>query len=389
MKIAIVHDDLVRKGGAEQVALSFHNAFPGAPIYTLTYDPDNTYPEFKDCDIRTSLFGRMIRSEKNMKRFFFPLGVLAMQRLDLKGYDVILQSTTHCAKYIKTDANAIVITYCHNPFRLVWSTESYDKVNHAGKLEKNVIKKVIAVLKEIDVTSAKRTDWFITNAREVVQRINRAYHPLKPITVINPPVKCKNFYVSNSLSDYFLVVSRFETYKKVDLVIEAFNDMPDKKLVIVGKGSREKQVKENAGGNITFLSDLGVSDLARLYANCKAFIFPQHEDYGITPLEANSSGRPVIAYGKGGVLDTMIPYDKDSLKSTAIFFEHQTKESLTAAIELFEDLEFDPVFIREHAEIFDESCFIEKIRAFVASKYPVPKGLNDDLYDDKTIGVAV
>jgi glycosyltransferase involved in cell wall biosynthesis len=389
MKIAIVHDDLVRKGGAEQVALSFHNAFPGAPIYTLTYDPDNTYPEFKDCDIRTSLFGRMIRSEKNMKRFFFPLGVLAMQRLDLKGYDVILQSTTHCAKYIKTDANAIVITYCHNPFRLVWSTESYDKVNHAGKLEKNVIKKVIAVLKEIDVTSAKRTDWFITNAREVVQRINRAYHPLKPITVINPPVKCKNFYVSNSLSDYFLVVSRFETYKKVDLVIEAFNDMPDKKLVIVGKGSREKQVKENAGGNITFLSDLGVSDLARLYANCKAFIFPQHEDYGITPLEANSSGRPVIAYGKGGVLDTMIPYDKDSLKSTANFFEHQTKESLTAAIELFEDLEFDPVFIREHAEIFDESCFIEKIRAFVASKYPVPKGLNDDLYDDKTIGVAV
>jgi glycosyltransferase involved in cell wall biosynthesis len=389
MKIAIVHDDLVRKGGAEQVALSFHNAFPGAPIYTLTYDPDNTYPEFKDCDIRTSLFGRMIHSEKNMKRFFFPLGVLAMQRLDLKGYDVILQSTTHCAKYIKTDANAIVITYCHNPFRLVWSTESYDKVNHAGKLEKNVIKKVIAVLKEIDITSAKRTDWFITNAREVVQRINRAYHPLKPITVINPPVKCKNFYVSNSLSDYFLVVSRFETYKKVDLVIEAFNDMPDKKLVIVGKGSREKQVKENAGGNITFLSDLGVSDLARLYANCKAFIFPQHEDYGITPLEANSSGRPVIAYGKGGVLDTMIPYDKDSLKSTAIFFEHQTKESLTAAIELFEDLEFDPVFIRAHAETFDESCFIEKIRAFVASKYPVPKGLNDDLYDDKTIGVAV
>jgi glycosyltransferase involved in cell wall biosynthesis len=389
MKIAIVHDDLVRKGGAEQVALSFHNAFPKAPIYTLTYDPDNTYPEFKDCDIRTSMFGRMIRSEKNMKRFFFPLGVLAMQRLDLNGYDVILQSTTHCAKYVKIDANAIVITYCHNPFRLVWSTESYDKVNHAGMLEKNVIKKVIAVLKEIDINSAKRTDWFITNAREVVQRIRRAYTPLRPVAVINPPVKCRNFYVSNSLSDYFLVVSRFETYKKVDLVIDAFNDMPDRKLVIVGKGSREKEIKGHAGGNITFLSDLGVDDLARLYANCKAFIFPQHEDYGITPLEANSSGRPVIAYGKGGVLDTMIPYDKDSLKSTAVFFEHQTKESLKEAIELFEELEFDPAFIRAHAETFDESCFIEKIQAFVVSKYREHKGLSDDLYDDKTIGVAV
>ena len=389
MKIAIVHDDLVRKGGAEQVALSFHNAFPWAPIYTLAYDPDNTYPEFGDCDIRTSMFGRVIRSERNMKLLFFPLGVLAMQRLDLSGYDVILQSTTHCAKYIKTDANALVITYCHNPFRLVWSTESYDKVNNAGQLQKDIIKRVIAFLKEIDINSAKRTDWFITNAQEIVGRIKQAYHPSKPITVINPPVKCKNFYVSNSLSDYYLVVSRFETYKKVDLVIEAFNEMPDKKLVIVGKGSREKEIKRIAGGNITFLSNLGVDDLARLYANCKALIFPQHEDYGITPLEANSSGRPVIAYGKGGVLDTMIPYDKDSLKSTAIFFEHQTKEALTKAVELFEALDFDPAFIRAHAETFDESRFIEKIKAFVESKYREHKGLGNDLYDDKTIGVAV
>lgn len=388
MKIAIVHDDLVRKGGAEQVALSFHNAFPGAPIYTLTYDPDNTYPEFRDCDVRTSLFGRVIQSEKNMKRFFFPLGVLAMQRLDLSEYDVILQSTTHCAKYVKTNAHALVITYCHNPFRLVWSTESYDKVNLASSLQKNVIKKVIAFLKEIDISSAKRTDWFITNAQEVVQRIARAYSPLKPVTVINPPVKCRNFYVSNSLSDYYLVVSRFETYKKVDLVIEAFNDMPEKKLVIVGKGSREKEVKAHAGGNVTFLSDLGVGDLARLYANCKAFIFPQLEDYGITPLEANSSGRPVIAYGMGGILDTMIPYDQDSLKSTAVFFEHQTKESLTRAIELFEELEFDPAFIRAHAETFDERRFIEKIKAFVSEKYLEHKGLNGKLFD-KPIGVAV
>jgi glycosyltransferase involved in cell wall biosynthesis len=389
MKIAIVHDDLVRKGGAEQVALSFHNAFPDAPIYTLTYDPDNTYSEFKECDIRTSWFGRVISSEKNMKRYFFPFGVMAMQRLNLNGYDVILQSTTHCAKYVKTDVNSIIITYCHNPFRLVWSTESYDKINHMGKIKTNILKKVIAVLKEIDTNSAKKTHWFITNAQEVVQRIKLAYNPIRPITVINPSVKCKNFYVSNSLSDYFLVVSRFESYKKVDLVIEAFNHMPDKKLVIVGKGSREKEIKENAGSNITFLGGLGADDLARLYANCKSFIFPQLEDYGITPLEANASGRPVIAYGKGGVLDTMIPYVDNSLKSTAIFFEQQTKESLIEAIELFEELEFDPSFIRAHAETFDESCFVEKIRSFVENKYLESKKINTDLRDNKAIEVTV
>lgn len=369
MKIAIVHDDLVRKGGAEQVALSFHNAFPNAPIYTLAYDANHTYPEFKDCDIRTSWFGQFIKSEKYMKLLFYPMGVLAMQQLDLSDYDVILQSTTHCAKYIKTAPHTLVITYCHNPFRLVWDTESYAKVNEAGKLKRSVYGKVISILRDIDKASAKRTNWFITNAQEVVHRIQQAYAPDNEIAVINPPVKCKNFYVSNSVADYYLVVSRFESYKKVDLVIDAFNKMPDKKLVIVGKGSREKEIKENAGNNITFLTGLDADDLAKLYANCKAFIFPQLEDYGITPLEANASGRPVIAYGKGGVLDTMIPFKSDSLKSTAVFFNEQTVPALKNAIEQFEQLEFDPAFLRAHAQSFDESCFVEKIRSFVLSKY--------------------
>lgn len=369
MKIAIVHDDLVRKGGAEQVALSFHNAFPDAPIYTLAYDANNTYPEFKDCNIITSRFGQYIKSEKSMKLFFYPLGVLAMQRLDLSDYDVILQSTTHCAKFVQTADDALVITYCHNPFRLVWDTESYAKVTHANPLKRAAYGKVISILKKIDIESAKRTDWFITNAQEVVHRIKNAYNPANEITVINPPVKCKNFYVSQSVSDYYLVVSRFESYKKVDLVIETFNQMPDKKLVIVGKGSREKEIKENAGSNITFLTGLDAADLARLYANCKAFIFPQLEDYGITPLEANASGRPVIAYGKGGVLDTMIPFKSDASRATAVFFDEQTVPALTNAVNLFEQLEFNPDFLRAHAQSFDESCFVEKIRSYVLSKY--------------------
>jgi glycosyltransferase involved in cell wall biosynthesis len=384
MKIAIVHDDLVRKGGAEQVALSFCYAFPEAPVYTLAYDAENTYPEFKPFDIRVSWFGRLVKNEVAMKRYYFPLGVMAMQQMDLTQYDVILQSTTHCAKYVKVSPDALVITYCHNPFRLVWSSESYESVQSAGALKKQILSKIIATLKSIDLKAAQRTDWFVTNAREVVKRIHTAYQPAREITVINPPVKCKNFYVASSVGDYYLVVSRFESYKKVDLVIDAFNEMPDKKLVIVGRGSREKELKQSAGKNITFLSGLGAEDLARLYANCIAFIFPQLEDYGITPLEANASGRPVIAYGKGGVLDTMIPYTNNALKATAIFFDKQTKDDLKSAIKKLDGLDFDPQFIRKHAESFDEHCFVEKIRAYVIGKYLENKGVSAEFYPGPT-----
>jgi glycosyltransferase involved in cell wall biosynthesis len=369
MKIAIVQDEIVRKGGAEQVALSFHNAFPDAPIYTLNYNAKSSYPEFKLCNIKTSWFGRYIKSEKNLKRFFFPFGIIAMKQLYLKGFDVVLQSTTHCAKYVKTDPQTIVITYCHTPFRLVWNPDSYEQVNGAGSIKRKVFDVIISMLKNIDKQSSIRTDYFLTNSKTVVPRIQEAYNPSKAVTVINPSVKCENFFVSDVVGDYYLVVSRFEYYKKVDLVIQTFNTMPEKKLIIVGKGSREKQLREMAGDNVTFLSGLNANELAGLYAHCKAFIFPQLEDYGITPLEANASGRPVIAYGKGGVLETMVPFKDDPSRATAILFPKQTTDALKFAIETFEELDFDPIFIRKHAETFDDSCFVQKIRDFVNEKY--------------------
>ncbi|NCD72403.1 glycosyltransferase [Mucilaginibacter agri] len=369
MKIAIVHDDLVRKGGAEQVALSFHNAFPEAPIYTLSYDADSTYPEFKECNIKTSWFGKLIKKEDQMKRLFFPFGVMAMKQLHLKGYDVILQSTTHCAKYIKADKNALVITYCHTPFRLAWNPDSYEAVNKSGFVKKTLYNAVISMLKKIDEESARRSDLFIANSSEVVDRIKAAYQPKREISVIFPSVKCNNFLLTDDPKPDYLMVSRFESYKKVDLVIEAFNSMPDKRLTIVGKGSREKELKALAKDNITFRSGLSASELATLYANCKALIFPQLEDYGITPLEANASGRPVIAFGKGGVLDTCIPYQKNASKATSVFFSEQTVESLKTAINTFETLIFDSNFIRKHAESFDENQFVSKIRSFVSTAY--------------------
>lgn len=374
MKIAIVHDELVRKGGAEQVVISFAKAFPNAPIYTLSYNPETTYPDFKGKDIRTTFFGRFFKSEKWIMRLFFPWAMLSMRSLDLSEYDVVLQSTTHCSKYVKVGPNTLVIAYCHTPFRLVWRSDSYLLVQKSGLLKKTLLNMVIGFLKKFDFRASQRIDHFVTNSNEVVPRIIKAYKPEKEVTVINPPVKMDDFYVSKDIGDYYLVVSRFEPYKKVDLVIEAFNEMPGKKLIVVGKGSLEHKLKHMAKGNISFLRDLEKEELAGIMSKCKALIFPQHEDYGITPLEIAASGRPTIAYGAGGVLDTMIPYTYDAMLATAVFFPKQTVASLRKAIMQFEQLTFDPSFIKQHAAKFKEENFIVQIKDFVMDKYHESNG---------------
>lgn len=369
MKIAIVHDELVRRGGAEQVVLSLHKAFPEAPIYTLCYNPEKTFAEFKALHIISSWFQRIGNTEKLVKLLYFPFAILAMRSIKLKDFDVVIISTTHCAKFIRVSKGTKVITYCHTPFRLAWRPFSYSMILKSGRIMKWAFLKAIKLLKYLDIFASHCTDWFITNSKEVMFRIINAYHPDNKIAIINPPVNNQNFYMSDYIKDYFLVVCRLEAYKKVDLVINAFNEMPDKKLIIVGKGSMEAELKKMAGDNILFLNSMSTKELGKLYAECQAFIFPQHEDYGITPLEAAASGRPVIAYGRGGVLDTMIPYTfGNEKKSTAIFFEQQTVESLIDAIHEFETLEFNPFFIKSHSERFNENIFINKIKEFVFNK---------------------
>ena len=370
MKVAIVHDELVRRGGAEQVVLSMHKAYPDAPIYTLCYNPDTTYPEFKKANVITSWFQKIGKNEKLVKALFFPFAMLAMRSLKLEGFDVVLISTTHCAKYIRVDKGTTVITYCHTPFRLAWRPWSYENIMKKNWLVRNAFLLVAAMLKQFDKLAARRSDYYLTNAIGMKEAIEEAYKPRREVTIINPSVKLQNFYLAQQVKDYYLVVSRLEPYKKVDLVIDTFNSMPDKKLVIVGKGSLEKDLKARANTNISFLNSLGSDELARLYAEAKAFLFPQHEDYGITPLEAAASGRPVIAYGKGGVLDTMIPWGFSNAQSTALFFKEQTMVALSNAINKFEQLYFDPIFIRQHAQHFSENIFIKKIQRFVQSVIP-------------------
>ncbi|GGH80351.1 glycosyltransferase involved in cell wall biosynthesis [Filimonas zeae] len=370
MKVAIVHDELVRKGGAEQVVLSMHKAFPDAPIYTLCYNSERTYPEFKGANIITSWFQKIGKNDKLVKLLFFPFALLAMRSIRLRGYDVVLLSTTHCAKFIRVDKGTTVISYCHTPLRVAWRPWSYENLMNKNWLFRRLFLAGAALLRHLDKFASKRTDFYIANSIGMKAALEEAYHPRNAVTIINPSVKLQNFYVADAVKDYYLVVSRLEPYKKVDLVIDVFNAMPDKKLVIVGKGSQEAELKKRAKDNIVFLNGLDAKQLAQTYAEAKALIFPQQEDYGITPLESAASGRPVIAFGKGGILDTMIPYTYNSAKSTALFFKEQSVQALDGAVKAFEQLHFDPQFIRQYVQHFSENRFIRKIQKFVEEVLP-------------------
>ncbi|MDD2797537.1 MAG: glycosyltransferase [Bacteroidales bacterium] len=378
MKIALVHDELVRRGGAEQVTLLMHKAFPNAPIYTSCYNPKNTYDDYNSCDVRTSWLSYFVRNEKMLKRFFFPFSIWAMKKIDLSEYDVVFISTTTCAKYVKTNQKNLFVAFCHYPFRLAFFPESYREVVESKGVKKWLYNTVVKKLRSIDYKAAQKIQWFITNTPHIKEIIKNSYNTNNEVTVIPASIQCKNFFVAEKpTEDYYLVVSRFEAYKKVDMVIEAFNEMPDRKLIIVGKGSQKEICENMAKNNIQIKDSLSSAEIADLYANCKALIFPQQEDYGLTPIEANASGRPVIAYGKGGVTYTTIPFKGDSKTATAFFFENQTKEDLINAIKTTEKLNFDPQFIRKHAEQYDEDRFIESVREYVTNKYKEKFGIKE------------
>ncbi|BAV10167.1 glycosyltransferase [Filimonas lacunae] len=296
--------------------------------------------------------------------------MLAMRSIRLSGYDVVLISTTHCAKYIRVDKGTTVISYCHTPLRVAWRPWSYENIMKKNWLIRKLFLMAATVLRHVDKLASRRTDFYLANSNGMKEAIEDAYKPRNEVTIINPSVKLHNFYVSDKVKDYYLVVSRLEPYKKVDLVIDVFNTLPDKKLVVVGKGSMELELKKRAKENVVFLNGLDAESLARTYAEAQALIFPQQEDYGITPLEAAASGRPVIAYGKGGILDTMIPYTYNSAKSTALFFKEQSAQALDTAIKAFDQLNFDPQFIRQYVQHFSENRFIRKLEKFVEEVLP-------------------
>jgi len=363
MKIAIVHDWLTNMGGAERVILAFHEIFPDAPIYTSVYNPDKLPEEFRKMNIRTSFIQKLPKA-KTKYNMYLPFMPTAFEQFELSEYDVVLSSSSSCAKGVITRPDTLHICYCHTPMRYAWDFYHEYKEN-APKWQKRFIPFLMNYVRMWDRLSADRVDYFIANSSAVARRIKKHYR--RDAAVINPPVNVDFYTPKDEDEDYFLIVSRLVEYKRIDIAVEAFNDL-GLPLIIIGDGPEKSKLQRMAKGNIKFLGRLPDEEVKGYYAKCRALIFPGEEDFGITPLEAQACGRPVIAFGKGGVLDSVI----DGV--TGLFFMEQNKESLKEAIIKFNEMKFDKKVIRKHAEKFDVNVFKQKIYDFVIEKYREFKG---------------
>ncbi|GHO89086.1 glycosyltransferase [Dictyobacter formicarum] len=360
MKVALVHDYLNQMGGAERVVLAFHEIFPDAPLYTSIYDPKRVDPIFQKMDIRTSFMQKLPLVTKHHQPYL-PLYPFAMENLDLRGYDLVLSSSSAFGKGVITRPETMHICYCHTPMRWCWNYQEYVEREHLGKVARGVLPFMITGLRVWDQISAQRVDHFIANSPTIAERIRKYYR--REAAYIPPPVDTKRFPFEPDMlpGDYFLAVSRLIPYKKLDLAIQACNRL-QLPLVIIGRGRDEERLKKLAGPTIRFMGHLSDEEVIYYFQHCRAFLFPGEEDFGITPLEAQACGRPIIAYGAGGALASII----DGV--TGVFFQEQTVESLVNVLATFDERRFDPLVIHNHALEFDNSRFSRRILQFIEAK---------------------
>lgn len=362
-KVAIVHDWLTNMGGAENTALALLEAFPGAPIYTSTYIPENV-PAFNAYDVRTTYLQNLPGPLKKLHKFFPMLRVRAFEKLDLSEFDVIVSSSSAESKQVrKTRPNQVHICYCHTPIRYYWSHYAeYKKDPGFGKLNwlvRLAMPLIVPSLKKADYKAAQEIDVFIANSSEVQKRI-KAYYD-KPSTVVHPPVDVNRFEPARERNDYYVALGRQVPYKRIDLAVAAATSL-GVKLKVYGNGSEHEKLVAASGPSVEFFtdrfgdaSDEAVNDALN---HAKGYIFPAEEDFGIVQVEALAAGAPVVAYGKGGALDIV---DSES----GILFPEQTVESVAAAIKELETKQFLPGTLRRKSKRFDKSLFITKMRKIV------------------------
>lgn len=365
MKIALVHDYLAQDGGAERVLEAFHRLWPKAPIYVLFHDADKI-TGFKKANVRHSFIQRMPFA-KNHYQWYLPIMPLATEHHDLRGFDVVLSSTSAFAKGILTDPGAIHICYCHTPTRYLWTdTHEYIRDLKYNALVKVALPRLIHKLRIWDKMSVDRVDHFIANSKTVKNRIHKYYK--RDSLVVYPPVDTSKFYVSEEIGDYFITGGRLTAYKRFDLVVQVFNRL-GWKLKIFGTGPDWwDDVKKSAKDNIEFLGKVSEEEKAELLSKAKAFIHPQLEDFGITPVEAMASGCPVIAYGKGGATETVVD------GQTGLHFEDQSWEALfDTLLRRFPKKTFYRHAIAQHAKQFDLGRFEREMFGLVQGKYQASK----------------
>ena len=364
LSAVLVHDWLTGMRGGEKVLEAFCNLFPTAPIFTLLHLKGKVSPLIESHPIHTSFLQSMPLAAKRY-RHYLPLFPRAVESLDLPPADLVL-SSSHCvAKGVKAPPGAVHVSYVHTPMRYVW--DMYDAYFGPGRggLARWAMPFFRGSLQKWDVRTAASVDHFIANSAHVAQRIKRHYG--REATVIQPPVEASRFTPADEPDDYYLVLSALAPYKRVDLAVEACSRL-GYRLKVAGIGPEEARLKEMAGPTVEFLGWQPDEALPELYAKARAFIFPGEEDFGITPLESMASGRPVVAYGKGGALETVVAAgDQSGRPATGRFFYEQKVDALIASLrDLEAELDsFDPLALARHAAAFDTSVFMQRIAAFL------------------------
>jgi len=359
LKTALVHEWLTVLGGSERVVKSFTKILPQAPIYTSVYNPKTLGEYFSSQVIKTSYLQKLPFATKIYPKLL-PLMPGAFEKFNLMDRDIVLSSSSSCAKGVITGAHTMHVSYIHSPMRYAWDLY-FDYLQDSGPVTRFFMKKLMPRIRQWDSLNTQRVDYLIANSSTVAQRIEKYYR--RKAVVINPPVDTSWFNLAPSPSrDYYFTLSRLIPYKRIDLAVEAFNRL-GKKLLIAGAGPELGRLKKMAKPNVEFLGRVSEEESRRLYQNAKAFLFPGFEDFGITPVEAMASGTPVIAYGKGGVRDSVVE------NITGVFFPHQSVESLIEGVEDFENRNWDPKICRKRADVFSVDLFEGKIQAFLEEKW--------------------
>ena len=360
MKLALVHDWLNQVGGAEDVLSMLVSMFPQSPVYTSIYAPDLMPKPYRDWSIRTLWLNRLPGIHANHQAYL-PLYPLAWGNLDLSDYDVVLSNKSGFCHGLRHRPETMHICYCLTPTRYVWQLDEYVAREGLGKTVVIALRPLVAWLKRWDYRAAQRVDHFIAISSEIQGRIKRYYD--RESVVIYPPVDTQRFNVSvGEPGNYFLIVSRLIPYKRIDLAVQAATRL-GLPLKIGGSGRDLERLRAMAGPTVEFLGYVPDDQLPQLMAGCKAFIFPGLEDFGITPVQAQAAGRPVIAYGGGGALDTVIP------GVTGEHFHALTVESLVDVMQHFDANAYDPAVIRLHAARFDVHVFVRQLDAFVRQAF--------------------
>lgn len=367
-KVAIVTDWLVTYAGAEKVIAEFIKLYPEADLYSVVdYLNDKDRLLFNNKNSKTTFIQKLPFASKKYQSYL-PLMPLAIEQLDLSKYNLILSSSHAVAKGVITGPNQLHICYIHSPIRYAWDLQhQYLKNSGLDKGLKSLLARYfLHKIRMWDLRTVNSVDFFIANSEFIARRVKKLYG--RDADVIHPPVDINKFPLKENKENYYLTASRLVPYKRVDLIVEAFSHMPDKKLVVIGDGSEMKKIKSLAGNNVEILGYQNNETLIRYMQNAKAFVFSAEEDFGIIPVEAMACGTPVVAYGQGGVLESVISVGKNN--PTGIFFDEQNTQSIIKAIEDFENLKIkiNPHDCRKRAEFFSIESFNSKIESYIDSK---------------------